>query len=109
MSAILTSHIFETIEPESCLYQQMNQRAIDIPKYEFFGPCDMCYLVKELKGGLLSSKSQKAGFFHHVYGVDCSSSASVAAYLKSLISKQETNSKVRIIKGIFCMYDAINK
>jgi hypothetical protein len=49
-----------------------------------FGPPDMCYLVKEMKGGLLSSPT-RAGFFHYVYGVDASSSASVAAYIKSII------------------------
>jgi hypothetical protein len=56
-----------------------------------FGPPDMCYLVKEYKGGLLSSPV-RAGFFHYVYGVDASSSASIAAYIKSVIQKQETNS-----------------
>ena len=72
------------IEPDSLLNQAMIQRVQNIPKYEFFGPPDMCYLVKEYKGGLLSSPT-RAGFMHHVYGVDCSSSASVAAYIKSVI------------------------
>jgi hypothetical protein len=51
-----------------------------------FGPPDICYLVKQQKGGLLSSPTL-AGFFHYVYGVDASSSASVAAYIKSVIQK----------------------
>ena len=49
-----------------------------------FGPPDLCYLVKEQKGGLLKTPT-RAGFFHYVYGVDASSSASVAAYIKSVI------------------------
>ena len=55
-----------------------------------FGPPDLCYLVKELKGGLLSSAT-RAGMFHFVYGVDASSSASVAAYIKSVIAMHENN------------------
>jgi hypothetical protein len=51
---------------------------------EVFGPPDLCYLVKQQKGGLLSSPTL-AGFFHYVYGVDSSSSASIAAYIKSII------------------------
>lgn len=51
----------------------------------------MCYLVKETKGGLLSSPT-RAGLFHFVYGVDASSSASVAAYIKSIIQMHESSS-----------------
>lgn len=50
-----------------------------------------------------------AGFFHYIYGVDASSSASVAAYIKSIIQKSETNSKIKITKATFCMYDIVMK
>jgi len=76
----------EVVEPEANLYHAMHQRCMDIVKYEYFGPPDMCYLVKEMKGGLLSSPV-RSGFYHFVYGVDASSSASVAAYIKSLIQR----------------------
>ncbi|CDW88693.1 clathrin-coated vesicle protein [Stylonychia lemnae] len=117
----------EVIEPEAHLYNTLYQRCRDIPAYqckfcqsEFldFGPPDLCYLVKQQKGGILSSPTL-AGFFHYVYGVDASSSASVAAYIKSIIQTQETNSqillmfsqnkhrKIKITKATFCMYDVV--
>jgi hypothetical protein len=48
------------------------------------GPADLCYLVKEHKGGILSATTW-TGYFHYVYGIDCSSSASVAVYINNLI------------------------
>lgn len=37
-----------------------------------------------MKGGIFTAPF-RGGFFHYVYGVDASSSASVAAYIKSVI------------------------
>ena len=54
------------------------------------GPPDCCYLVKEQKGGILTAKV-KAGFFHYAYGVDASSTASVAAYIRDFINQQQKN------------------
>ena len=76
--------------------------------------------MKQQKGGLLSSPTL-AGFFHYVYGVDASSSASVAAYIKSMIQSSETSryipvliqptyfiySKIKITRATFCMYDVV--
>ena len=92
-SGVLTSDIIEIIEPESCLFNVLAQRASNIIKYDYFGPPDLCYLVKEYKGGLLSSPL-RAGYFHYVYGIDASSSASVAVYIKDLIKRQEKNNKI---------------
>lgn len=45
---------------------------------------------------------------HYVYGVDASSSASVAVYIRNTIKLQEVG-KVKITKAIFCIWDSILK
>lgn len=100
---ILSSNVCEIVEPEVHINNHLSLRAYEIPKYDCksisslfpssltllasdLGPPDCCYLVKELKGGLLTAKV-KAGFFHYVYGVDASSTASVAAYIREFINQ----------------------
>jgi len=78
------SNLREIIEPESRLFRVLRERCELIPAYQNMGPADLCYLVKEHKGGYLSATT-RTGYFHYVYGVDCSSSASVAVYINSLI------------------------
>lgn len=77
-------NVREIIEPEARLFWVLKERCELIHTYTNYGPADLCYLVKEHKGGILSPTT-RTGYFHHVYGVDCSSSASVAVYINSLI------------------------
>ena len=79
-----SSVIIEAIEPEHELGKAMQKRQDLIPTYGIYGPPDLCYVIKEIKKGFLSSET-KQGFYHFVYGVDTSSSASVAAYMTSII------------------------
>ena len=74
----------EIIEPCSNLFLTLKSRALMIPQYTHLGPPDMVYLVKEQKGGIFGAASHW-GYYHYVYGVDCSSSASIAVYINSLI------------------------
>ena len=57
--------------------------------------------------------TQRWGSFHYVYGVDCSSSASIAVYINGLINNIESEGWFKkgnkIIKAIFCMYDIVLK
>lgn len=78
------ANLWEIIEPENWLFKVLKERCELIPSYSNLGPADLCYLVKEHKGGILSSTT-RAGYYHHVYGIDCSSSASVAVYINNLI------------------------
>ena len=64
----------------------MYLRVRNIPNYEYYGPPDMVYIIKEKKGGFMSSAPVRAGYFHHVYGVDTSSTASPSAYIKSVMT-----------------------
>ena len=80
------ANIREVIEPGNRLFKVLKERCELIPRYSTEGPADLCYLVKEHKGGVFSPTTH-TGYFHHVYGVDCSSSASVAVYINKLINK----------------------
>ena len=82
----LSSIIVEAIEPEQELGKVLYERARLIPTYGIYGPPDMCYLVKESKKGFLAGAVQKQGFYHYVYGVDTSSSATAAAYITSIMA-----------------------
>ncbi len=60
----------------------------------------------------MSTPTTHTGYFHHVYGVDCSSSASVALYINNLIKQQETDGWMKkknhkIIKAVFCIFDIV--
>lgn len=84
-----------------------------IPQYTHLGPPDMVYLVKEQKATLFGAATH-SGYYHYVYGVDCSSSASIAVYINSLIKAQEKDGwmkkqKFKIVKATFCIYDPISK
>ena len=107
------SNLKEAIEPGQSLYTTLKERARLIPEYTHLGPPDMCYFVKEHKGGIFASTSY-TGFFHYVYGVDWSSSASIAVYINSLIKLQEKDGwmkkqKFKVVKCIFWIYDPISK
>jgi len=53
------------------------------------------------------------GSFHYVYGVDCSSSASIAVYINHLINDIEAEGwykkNYKIVKAIFCIFDIVMK
>ena len=70
----------------------------------------------------MAQTPQLLGYFHHVFGVDTSSSASVAAYINSVIkfssqieadrenlnqTKASKSSKVRVLSATYCSYDPI--
>ena len=65
----------------------------------------------------------RRGFYHYAYGVDCSSSACVAAYITDCINQHKGTSKSsaedkkkdtstiieKVMKGTFCIYDMVTK
>ena len=106
------SNLIEFVEPEAQLFHHLQLRAQQLSLQEGFGPPDWWYLVKEHKGGLLKSTS-RWGWFHYVYGVDCSSSASIAVYINDLINVSEaegwSKKSHKIVKAIFCIFDIVLK
>lgn len=79
----------------------------------------MCYLVKEKKVGMMSSKIERAGYFHYVFGVDLSSTASPSAYIKSVMGlaghigmdtpNSKKKSKIQVKSATFCTYDIVTR
>lgn len=110
--AFSIANLKEFVEPENHLYRHLSERAHLISEHEGFGPPDCCYLIKEHKGGFMKA-SQRWGSFHYVYGVDTSSSASIAVYINQLINNIEADGwykkSCKISKAIFCIYDIVLK
>lgn len=60
------------------------------------------YLVKQSKAG-----AKQTGVYHHVTGIDASSSASLAAYVNTLIYNSADKSH-KVISGLYCCYNAFS-
>ncbi|KAK0513461.1 hypothetical protein JMJ35_004447 [Cladonia borealis] len=67
------------------------------------GPPDLVHLVKQSK----SSGRQQSGVYHHVTGVDASSSASLAAYVNTLVYSPNDKTH-KVVSGLYCCYNAFS-
>ena len=111
----MSGFIIEAIEPEEFLGKALLTRVQNIASYPFYGPPDMCYFVKEKKGGFMSSGPSRQGYYHHVYGVDTSSTASPSAYIRLILSHESKNqaqskkAKVKTISATYCTYDIVTR
>lgn len=68
------------------------------------GPPDLVHLVKQT----VKSGGRQTGVYHHVTGVDASSSASLAAYVNTLTYSQ-TDKTQKVISGLYCCYNAFSR
>ncbi|KAG8626572.1 hypothetical protein KVT40_005517 [Elsinoe batatas] len=68
------------------------------------GPPDLVHLIKQP----VKSASKQVGVYHHVTGVDASSSASLAAYINTLTYSTQDKSH-RITSGLYCCYNAFSR
>ncbi|KAF2760927.1 chaps-domain-containing protein [Pseudovirgaria hyperparasitica] len=68
------------------------------------GPPDLVHLVKQP----VKSTTKQIGVYHHVTGVDASSSASLAAYINTLTYNplDKTN---KVTQGLYCCYNAFSR
>ena len=67
------------------------------------GPPDLVHLIKQsTKAG-----SKQTGVYHHVTGVDASSSASLAAYVNTL-TYSPTDKTHKVVSGLYCCYNAFS-
>ncbi|KAF2457885.1 Chs5p-Arf1p-binding proteins-domain-containing protein [Lineolata rhizophorae] len=69
------------------------------------GPPDLVHLVKQ---PIKSQTKQKVGVYHHVTGVDASSSASLAAYINTLTYTPGDKSH-KVVSGLYCCYNAFSR
>ncbi|TKX25713.1 hypothetical protein C1H76_2363 [Elsinoe australis] len=68
------------------------------------GPPDIVHLIKQP----VKSTSKQIGVYHHVTGIDASSSASLAAYINTLTYSTQDKTH-RITSGLYCCYNAFSR
>ncbi|KAI9808939.1 MAG: hypothetical protein M1827_007113 [Pycnora praestabilis] len=68
------------------------------------GPPDLVHLVKQLA----KSPTKQIGVYHHVTGVDASSSASLAAYVNTLVYSPHDKTH-KVTSGLYCCYNAFSR
>ena len=66
------------------------------------GPPDLVHLIKQSK-----SSGRQIGVYHHVTGVDASSSASLAAYVNTLVYSPNDKTH-KVVSGLYCCYNAFS-
>ncbi|KAL4870948.1 hypothetical protein BDV12DRAFT_164969 [Aspergillus spectabilis] len=99
MVAPAVPEIFE----EEDILAAVDARSESLQNLRELGPPDLVYLVKQPKTGA----TRQTGVYHHVTGIDASSSASLAAYVNTLVSSplDKTN---KVVSGIYCCYNAFS-
>ncbi|EEH20240.1 hypothetical protein PABG_02499 [Paracoccidioides brasiliensis Pb03] len=92
----------EIIEEQN-IYASIDARTESLQNLRELGPVDLVHVVKQSK----TSTGTQTGVYHHVTGIDASSSASLAAYVNTLTySPVDKNHKV--VSGIYCCYNAFS-
>ncbi|KAI9367255.1 Chs5p-Arf1p-binding proteins-domain-containing protein [Aspergillus egyptiacus] len=91
------------IYEEEDLLAAVDARTEALQNLRELGPPDLVYLVKQPK----TNSTRQTGVYHHVTGIDASSSASLAAYVNTLVSSplDKTN---KVVSGIYCCYNAFS-
>ncbi|KMU71883.1 ChAPs family protein [Coccidioides immitis RMSCC 3703] len=92
----------ELIEDED-IYASIEARTESLQSLRELGPPDLVHVGKQSK----ANANHQTGVYHHVTGIDASSSASLAAYVTTLTySPLDKHNKV--ISGIYCCYNAFS-
>ncbi|KAJ9418689.1 Chs5p-Arf1p-binding proteins-domain-containing protein [Fusarium oxysporum] len=84
---------------EEILHESIDARTESLSGLRELGPPDLVHLLKHA-----------TGVYHHVTGVDASSSASLAAYINTLTYKESgPNATNKIVEGVYCCYNAFSR
>ncbi|KAL2132902.1 hypothetical protein VTI74DRAFT_3180 [Chaetomium olivicolor] len=91
---------------EEILHEAIDARTESLLSLRELGPPDLVHLVKQP----LRSGGKQTGVYHHVTGVDASSSASLAAYINTLAYKEFGPSATsKTLEGTYCCYNAFSR
>ncbi|CAK7266594.1 bud site selection protein [Sporothrix epigloea] len=94
----------EIMEEE--LHEAVESRTEQLMSLRELGPPDLVHLVKQPARG----NGRQVGVYHHVTGVDASSSASLAAYINTLTYREPgTTATMKITEGLYCCYNALSR
>ncbi|OAA35570.1 budding site selection protein [Metarhizium rileyi] len=91
---------------EEVLHESIDARTESLVALRELGPPDLVHLLKQ---GVRNTGKQ-TGVYHHVTGVDASSSASLAAYINTLTYKDNgPNASSKIVEGVYSCYNAFSR
>ncbi|KAJ5105867.1 hypothetical protein NUU61_003214 [Penicillium alfredii] len=91
------------IHEEEDIYVAVDARTESLQTLRELGPPDLVYLVKQPK----ANSTRQTGVYHHVTGIDASSSASLAAYVNTL-TFSPLDKTHKVVSGIYCCYNAFS-
>ncbi|KAI4180956.1 MAG: hypothetical protein L6R41_006913 [Letrouitia leprolyta] len=92
----------EIIEEE--IESAVDSRNEALPTLRELGPPDLVHLVKQS----VKSGNKQSGVYHHVTGIDASSSASLAAYVNT-ITYNPNDKTSKVVSGLYCCYNAFSR
>ncbi|KAK0726451.1 Chs5p-Arf1p-binding proteins-domain-containing protein [Apiosordaria backusii] len=91
---------------EEVLHEAIESRTESLSSLRELGPPDLVHLVKQP----LRQHTKQIGVYHHVTGVDASSSASLAAYINTLAYKEfGPSATTKTLEGTYCCYNAFSR
>lgn len=91
---------------EEVIHESIDARTETLVSLRELGPPDLVHLLKQN----LRNTGKQAGVYHHVTGVDASSSASLAAYINTLTYKEHGQAPThKIVEGVYCCYNAFSR
>ncbi|EAU35918.1 conserved hypothetical protein [Aspergillus terreus NIH2624] len=91
------------IYEEDEIFAAVDARTESLQNLRELGPPDLVYLVKQPK----TSGNRQTGVYHHVTGIDASSSASLAAYVNTL-TFSPLDKTHKVVSGVYCCYNAFS-
>ncbi|KAK3352544.1 Chs5p-Arf1p-binding proteins-domain-containing protein [Lasiosphaeria hispida] len=91
---------------EEVLHDSIDARTESLLSLRELGPPDLVHLLKQP----VRNPGKQLGVYHHVTGVDASSSASLAAYINTLTYKEFGQSATtKTVEGTYCCYNAFSR
>ncbi|KAK7420942.1 bud site selection protein [Neonectria punicea] len=91
---------------EEILHESIDARTESLGGLRELGPPDLVHLLKNI----VRNPGKQIGVYHHVTGVDASSSASLAAYINTLTYKEHgPNATNKIVEGVYSCYNAFSR
>lgn len=89
---------------EEVIHESIDARTESLVSLRELGPPDLVHLLKQ---PIRNAAGKHVGVYHHVTGVDASSSASLAAYIKDLTHRDHGQAAtMKIVEGVYCCYNA---
>ncbi|CRK14863.1 hypothetical protein BN1723_019678, partial [Verticillium longisporum] len=83
---------------EEHIHESIDARTDSLISLRELGPPDLVHLLKQPKG----NQGKQIGVYHHVTGVEASSSASLAAYINTLTYREHgPSAQIKIVEGLY--------